>query len=333
MKYVKLFILFLTLQADKIQYTQDSYILIFPMQDFMNVLMHDVQALTTSAGLFALLNIILIDLVMSGDNAILIGMATKKLKWVTRKKAIFWGVAGATILRILFSFWVVFLLQIPGLEFLGAILLLYVVWKFYREIRAQEHAEDGHDGGDNFWSAVKMIVVADVAMSLDNVLAVAGASHGNYVNLGIGLVFSIILMVLASGWIARMLEKYPSIQWLGLFIILFTALEMLEKWFAKAAPDMIGWVPESSIFSLLLILVVGSFAVLQTKYLHANHSVFADWAKENGRALMVTIFLLLIGIVNFGGYIADFMSSHHGYKYGFIMICVLWILEIVRLKK
>lgn len=160
-----------------------------------------------------------------------------------------------------------------------------------------------------------MIIIADVVMSLDNVLAVAGASHGNYVNLGIGLIFSIVLMVLASSWIARMLEKYPSIQWLGLFIILFTALDMFEKGFSKAAPDMIGGVPESSIFSLLLILVVSAFAILQTKYLHTNHSVFADWAKENGRALMVTIFLLLIGIVNFGGYMADFMNSHHGYKY------------------
>ena len=189
----------------------------------------DFAALGTSAGLFALLNIILIDLVMSGDNAILIGMATKKLQGEARKKAIFWGVMGATILRIIFSLGVVFLLQVPGLEFLGAILLLYVVWKFYREIRAHEHHEEHGNAGDNFWAAVKMIIIADVAMSLDNVLAVAGASHGNVVNLGIGLIISIILMVVASGWIAKMLEKYPSIQWIGLFVILFTALEMLEK--------------------------------------------------------------------------------------------------------
>lgn len=137
--------------------------------------------------------------------------------------------AGATILRIIFSLGVVFLLQIPGLEFLGAILLLYVVWKFYREIRASEHHEEGGHTAAKFGEAIKTIIIADVAMSLDNVLAVAGASHGNIVNLGIGLVISIILMVVASGWIAKKLEEYPSIQWLGLFIILFTALEMLEK--------------------------------------------------------------------------------------------------------
>lgn len=137
--------------------------------------------------------------------------------------------AGATVLRIIFSLGVVFLLQIPGLEFLGAILLLYVVWKFYREIRASEHHEEHGSSASTFGTAIKTIIIADVAMSLDNVLAVAGASHGNVVNLMIGLVVSIILMVVASGWIAKMLEKYPSIQWVGLFVILFTALEMLEK--------------------------------------------------------------------------------------------------------
>jgi len=293
----------------------------------------DFALLFTSAGLFALLNIILIDLVMSGDNAILIGMATKRLSWIDRKKAIFWWVAWATILRIIFSLGVVWLMQIPGLEFLGAILLLYVVWKFYREIRAHEHTEEQKEWGATFWAAIQTIIVADVAMSLDNVLAVAGASHGNIVNLMIGLIISIILMVVASGYIANLLEKYPSIQWVGLFIILFTALDMLEKWFWKALPvNSIYGIPESSIFTILLIFVIGGFAMLQTKYLKTDHSVFAEWAKYNGKTLMVSIFLLLILIVNFGGKITDFMSAHHGYKYGFIMICVLGILEILRIE-
>lgn len=92
-------------------------------------------------------------------------------------------------------------------------------------------------------------------------------------------------------------------------------------------------VPESSLFTLLLIVVVGGFAVLQTKFMKADKSVFAEWARDHGRALMVTIFLLLILIVNFGGKITDFMTSHHGYKYGFIMICVLGILEVLRLQE
>lgn len=302
------------------------------MSEFFSLLEADFAHLFTSAGAFALLNIILIDLVMSGDNAILIGMATKNLPPELRKKAIFWGVAGATILRIVFSLGVVFLMQIPGLEFLWAILLLYVVWKFYREIRIHEHHDEHGKSAWNFWEAIKTIIIADVAMSLDNVLAVAGASHGNYVNLIIGLVFSIILMVVASGWIARMLDKYPSIQWLGLFIILFTALEMLEKWLNKVTPETIAGIPESSIFTILLILVVGGFAWLQTKYLRSDYSAFGEWAKKNGKTLMVTIFILLILVTQFGGHITGFMSSHHGYKYGFIMICVLGILEILRIQ-
>ncbi len=293
----------------------------------------DFAHIFTSAGAFALLNIILIDLVMSGDNAILIGMATKKLTWADRKKAIFWWVAGATVLRIIFSLWVVWLMQIPGLEFLGAILLLYVVWKFYREIRAHEHHEEWKEWWATFWTAIQTIIIADVAMSLDNVLAVAWASHGNVVNLMIGLVVSIILMVVASGWIAKLLEKYPSIQWVWLFIILFTALEMLEKWLTKVVEPTVFGVPESSIFTLLLIFVVGGFAVLQTKYLKPDHSAFTDWARENGKSLMVSIFILLILVTNFGGKITEFMNSHHGYKYGFIMICVLGILEILRIEE
>lgn len=294
----------------------------------------DFAALATSAWLFALLNIILIDIVMSGDNAILIGMATKKLPPELRRKAIFWWVIWATILRITFSLGVVFLLKIPGLEFLWALLLLYVVWKFYREIRASEHHDEGHGAGaNNFLEALKMIVIADVVMSLDNVLAVAWASHGNIVNLMIGLIISIILMVVASNWIANLLGKYPSIQWVGLFIILFTALDMLEKGFVKVTEPTILGIPESSIFTLILIAVVGGFAVLQTKYLRPDHSAFAEWAQSHGRALMISIFLLLILVVNFGSQIHTFMSSHHGYKYGFIMICILGILEILRLRE
>jgi YjbE family integral membrane protein len=293
----------------------------------------DFAHLFTSAWAFALLNIILIDLVMSGDNAILIGMATKNLPPDLKKKAIFWWVAWATILRIIFSLGVVFLLQVPGLEFLWAMLLLYVVWKFYREIRASEHSE--HGGGKTvttFKAAIQTIIIADVAMSLDNVLAVAWASHGNVVNLMIGLVVSIILMVVASNYIARKLVEYPSIQWVWLFVILFTALEMLEKWFTKVTEPTIMGVPESSIFLLLLIAVVAGFAWLQTKYLKPDYSAFTEWAKTHGRILMVTIFMLLILIVNFGEQISAFMSTHHGYKYGFIMICVLGILEIVRIR-
>lgn len=286
----------------------------------------------TPEGSIALLNIILIDLVMSGDNAILIGMATKNLKGAQRTKAIFWGVAGATILRILFSLMVVWLLQVPGLQFFGAILLLYVVWKFYREIRSSGGEEHHGSSADNLLKAIKTIIIADVAMSLDNVLAVAGASHGNFTYLIIGLIISIILMVVASGAIANLLDKYPSIQWAGLFIIFFTAISMLEHGMLTAPLDTTSLF-SGHLFTLLLFLVVTIFAILQAKYLDAKHDMFLEWAKNNGRILMIAFFMLLILLATSGGMIQEFLQSNHGYYYGIIIISILGIMEILRLKK
>lgn len=298
----------------------------------MEMIIADLMHIFTPAGGMALLNIILIDLVMSGDNAILIGMATKNLKGVQRKKAIFWGVAGATILRILFSVMVVWLLKIPGLQFFGAILLLYVVWKFYREIRSSENQEHSGNTTDNLLKAIKTIIIADVAMSLDNVLAVAGASHGNFTYLIIGLIISIILMVVASGAIANLLDKYPSIQWAGLFIIFFTAIEMLETGMLSS-PINTETLISGHLFTLLLFVVVAVFAILQTTYLDAKHDIFLEWAKKNGKFLMIGFFLLLILIATSGSTIQAFLQSHHGYYYGIIIVSVLGIMEILRLKK
>jgi predicted tellurium resistance membrane protein TerC len=145
-------------------------------------------------------------------------------------------------------------------------------------------------------------------------------------------------MVVASSWIAKLLEKYPSIQWVGLFVILFTALHMLEKGFSKASmyavgTDTIYGIPEQTIFTLLLVGIISLFAVLQTRYLRADRSAFATWAKEHGRILMITIFFLLILAIEFGAQISAYMSANHGYKYGFFMICVLGILEVLRLQE
>jgi YjbE family integral membrane protein len=173
----------------------------------------------------------LIDIVLSGDNAIVIGMATKDLQGKERKRAIAIGIALATALRVLFASTVVYLMRVVGIKFAGGLLLLYVVWKFYRELRSAEGEGEGGGGGKReartLASAVWLILIADVSMSLDNVLAVSGASRENIIVLGIGLVVSIILMAIASGFIASKLEKYPQIQWAGLLVILFVALEMM----------------------------------------------------------------------------------------------------------
>jgi YjbE family integral membrane protein len=197
-----------------------------------------------STQLVALLQIIVIDVVLAGDNAIVVGLAASRVQPEIRARVIFWGLAGAVGLRILFAAITTQLLAIVGLTFAGGILLLWVCWKMYREIRsgAVAHEEENRPhavGADvspegvarpmSFWAAFIQILIADVSMSLDNVLAVAGAAKGHIWILGIGLILSIILMAIAATFIAKLLAKYHWITWIGLAIILFVALDMIWR--------------------------------------------------------------------------------------------------------
>ena len=189
----------------------------------------------------ALFNIILIDLTLAGDNAIVVGMAASRVAPEYRARVIFWGITGAVVLRVLFSGIAVQLLQIIGLTLAGGLLLLFVAWKMYRQIvDGDMHAI--HDieanvasgapvkGEVSFWSALWTIILADVSMSLDNVLAVAGVAQGTSEPLAIlviGLGLAIVLMAVASTYIAKLLAKYPWIAWLGLIIIVWVALDMI----------------------------------------------------------------------------------------------------------
>lgn len=187
--------------------------------------------------LAALMNVIAIDVVLAGDNAVVVGLAASRVAPEMRSRVIFWGIAGAVILRILFAGITVQLLAIVGLTFAGGVLLLWVCWKMYREIASGGHeAETATDVGQafakppqamSFRSAVTQIVLADVTMSLDNVLAVAGASKGSTGVLVIGLAVAVVLMAVASHFIARLLAKYHWITWIGLAIILYVALDMM----------------------------------------------------------------------------------------------------------
>lgn len=191
----------------------------------------------------ALFNIILIDLTLAGDNAIVVGMAASRVAPELRAKVIFWGIAGAVVLRVLFSGIAVQLLQIIGLTLAGGLLLLFVAWKMYHQLTdgGMHHDIDAVEAGVastsapqgghvGFWSALWTIILADVSMSLDNVLAVAGVAQGTKEPLAIlviGLGLAIILMAVASTYIAKLLAKYPWIAWLGLLIILWVALDMI----------------------------------------------------------------------------------------------------------
>ncbi|MFT3973742.1 MAG: TerC family protein [Amaricoccus sp.] len=192
-----------------------------------------------SSVLSAFLQVIMIDLVLAGDNAVVIGMAAAGLAPEQRSKAIMIGIVAATVLRICFALIATQLLQITGLLLAGGLLLLWVCWKMYQEIRAHgahdaDAATDPAAGGaprKTLRQAVTQIVIADVSMSLDNVLAVAGAAHDHPVVLVFGLGLSIALMGLAATFIARLLNKHRWIAWIGLAVILYVAVTMIyEGW-------------------------------------------------------------------------------------------------------
>ena len=193
----------------------------------------------TPAAMTALLEVIMIDVALAGDNAIVVGMAAAGLPVVQRRNAIIIGIAAATILRIVFAAFTTQLLQIVGLLLAGGILLLWVAWKMWREIREQSTHDEAEgaaalEGQDpktaepkTFKAAVIQIIVADVSMSLDNVLAVAGAAREHAWVLVVGLVLSIALMGLASTYIARLLHRHHWIAYIGFAVILWVALKMI----------------------------------------------------------------------------------------------------------
>ncbi len=172
--------------------------------------------------------IILIDLVLAGDNAIIIGMVASKFPVEQRRKVIFWGIGGAVILRIILTLLTAYLLQITGLRLLGGLLLLYIVYKLYVDvIKGSDAEEDVKVDSSSFLKAIWTVLLADFTMSLDNVLGVAGAAGDHYGLLVFGLVLSIVLMATAATLISGWIKKYRWIAWLGLFAILIVAVELI----------------------------------------------------------------------------------------------------------
>ena len=175
-----------------------------------------------------LTQIILIDLILAGDNAIIIGMVASKFPPIQRKKIIFWGIGGAVVLRIILTLLTAYLLQITGLRFLGGVLLLYIVYKLYVDvISGSSHNENIKVDNSSFLIAIWTILLADFTMSLDNVLGVAGAAGDHYGLLVFGLVLSIVLMATAATLISGWIKKYKWIAWAGLFAILLVAIELI----------------------------------------------------------------------------------------------------------
>tara|TARA_B100000767_G_C19664513_1_gene492488 strand:- start:386 stop:979 length:594 start_codon:yes stop_codon:yes gene_type:complete len=184
--------------------------------------------LITPEQLTILSQIIFIDLVLAGDNAIIIGMVASKFPIDQRKKIIFWGIGGAIILRIILTMLTAYLLQVTGLRLIGGLLLLYIVYKLYSDvIIGQSDNEDIEINNSSFIKAIWTVLLADFTMSLDNVLGVAGAAGDHYFLLIFGLALSIILMATAANLISGWIKKYKWIAWAGLLAILVVALELI----------------------------------------------------------------------------------------------------------
>ena len=173
--------------------------------------------------------IVFIDLVLAGDNAIIIGMVASKFPPEQRKKVIFWGIGGAVVLRIILTLLTAYLLQITGLRLIGGVLLLYIVYKLYVDVIQNSSDKDKNITVDNssLFKAIWTVLLADFTMSLDNVLGVAGAAGHHYHLLVFGLILSIILMAVAATLISRWIKKYKWIAWVGLLAILLVAVDLI----------------------------------------------------------------------------------------------------------
>ncbi len=173
--------------------------------------------------------IVFIDLVLAGDNAIIIGMVASQFKDEIRKKIIFWGIGAAIVLRIVFTLITAYLLQINGLKTIGGLLLFYIAYKLYKDVIKNGINDDKKIETDSstFFKAIMTVVIADVSMSLDNVLGVAGAARDHYVLLVFGLILSILLMATVATIISKWIKKYKWIGWLGLLAILAVAIQLI----------------------------------------------------------------------------------------------------------
>jgi YjbE family integral membrane protein len=193
-----------------------------------------------------LMSIIVIDLFLAGDNAIVIGMAARKLPPAQQKKAILWGMVGALIIRILATLAVVWLLKIPGLMLIGGILLVWIAYRLLLDDK-----EDEVKAGNSTWEAIRTIIVADAAMGLDNVLAVAGAAHNHFGLVIIGLLITVPIIVWGSKLFIKLIDQYPWIIYIGSGVLAWTAAKMIidEKLLA-------GMIPAPVLFQIIVVVVV-----------------------------------------------------------------------------
>lgn len=209
--------------------------------------------LFSTAFFLSLINIIFIDLILAGDNAIVIGMAARKLPHSVQKKAILYGTAGAVLLRIVATLIVVWLLGIPWLLAIGGVMLVYIAYK----VLADDGGHDNIEAKDKLWPAIRTIIVADAAMGLDNVIAVAGASQQHMVLVVIGLLISVPIVVWGSTLFIKLLDKLPWIAYAGAGVLAYTAAKMITE-----EPHFLHFFEENSVLRYSLIVLVIAIVLL-----------------------------------------------------------------------
>lgn len=285
------------------------------------------ESLASASGLMALLNILLIDLIMSGDNAIMIGMAVRSLQGRTRRWVIAGGVVLATVLRIALACFATLLMTVTGLQLAGGLLLLYVAWKFYRELRhpAGSEAHQAGQAKSGLLVAIWTIVMADVSMSLDNVLAVVGASHGNLLALGIGMVASIVLMATAANLVAKYLDRFSLLQWAGLLAILFVAADMMLSGSASVSDSFGGL----NILPAVIIAASTVFCVLHARTITpANEAKLRAWLDRNYLLVLALAVLAFLVLTLFGHRLHDWLFAH---KPVLFVVLTFWLGAVLEL--
>lgn len=222
----------------------------------------------TGGFISALLSIIIIDLVLAGDNAIVIGLAVRNLPKETQKRVIIWGTAGAIIIRVILTLAVAWLLHIPFLMLAGGLILIFIAYKLLVEEKKNDHVS----AGKNVLDAIRTIIIADAAMGLDNVLAIAGAAHGDFLLIILGLIISVPIVVWGSTIILKWTERFPAIIYIGSGVLAYTAGMMIadEKWvkpFFTANPEL-KWA--MIIFIISVVLIAGK--IKKNKNLRPSHN-------------------------------------------------------------
>lgn len=211
----------------------------------------------------ALLTIIVIDLVLAGDNALVIGLAARNVPQHLQKRVIIWGTVGAIAIRIAFTLGIVWLLKIPGLMLVGGLLLIPVAYKLMNP--THDHGDDHASASNSFWGAIKTIVVADALMGVDNVLGVAGAAQGSFLLVVLGLLISVPIMVWGSTLVLKLVDRYPSIITIGAGVLIWTATQMIldEKLLTDYLPTH-SWFDELS-GAILTVAILGAFIYRQNR--------------------------------------------------------------------